>query len=122
MMPEPGQRMPDTACAVIRFGSPPTATDMGPRRPNRGPPSEDMGVRRFIGSTCSKPAVSDVGSSDLRLHSTSRLTTIARSSLPSIPASTLRAVEIAMRIAASLLRPAHEEPVQGQKQTVEREP
>jgi hypothetical protein len=34
------------------------------------------------------------------------LTTIERSSLPSMPASTFFAVEIAMRIAASLLSPA----------------
>jgi hypothetical protein len=39
-------------------------------------------------------------------QSTSRLTTIEGSSLPSMPARTLRAVEIAMRIAASLLSPA----------------
>src|SRR5262245_30296211 len=39
-------------------------------------------------------------------YSTSRLTTIEGSSLPSMPASTLRAVEIAMRTAASLLSPA----------------
>jgi hypothetical protein len=34
------------------------------------------------------------------------LTTIEWSSLPSMPASALRAVEIAVRIAAALLRPA----------------
>jgi hypothetical protein len=39
-------------------------------------------------------------------HNTSRLAIILVSSLPSMPASALRAVGIAMRIAASWLRPA----------------
>ena len=51
---------------------------------------------RFVRALCHRAAT----------HSTSRLTTIEGSSLPSMPASTLRAVETAMRIAASLLRPA----------------